>query len=90
MKLKKLAYRIILGATVSLFFLTACSSQNELPVPEPEQEESGMPIRWNVIPEGMQEGRALINSTADLLTVCSTGGQLFEAVAFGGRGGYLP
>ena len=75
MILIKLTYRVILGATVSLFFLTACTSQNELPVPEPEQEESSMPIRWNVIPEGMQEGRALIHSTADLLTACSTGGQ---------------
>ena len=75
MILIKLTYRIILGATAWLFSLTACTSQNELPVPEPEQEESSMPIRWNVIPEGIQEGRALINSTANLQTACSTGGQ---------------
>ena len=75
MKLKKLTYRIILGVTVSLFSLTACTSQNELPALNPEQEKHGMPIRWNVIPEGMQEGRALIHSTANLQTACSSGGQ---------------
>ena len=75
MILIKLTYRIILGATVSLFSLTACTSQNELLALNPEQEKHGMPIRWNVISEGIQEGRALINSTANLQTACSTGGQ---------------
>ena len=75
MKIKKLRCRTILGAIVSLFAFTACTSQNELHVPEPEQEENGMPIRWNVTPEGMQDGRSLIHSTANLQAVCSTGGQ---------------
>lgn len=75
MKFKRLIYRTILGATTLFLTFTTCTSHNELPVPEPEQEEHGMPIRWTVIPEGMQDGRALINSTTNLQTACSTGGQ---------------
>ena len=75
MKLKGLRKRTILGTTALFFTFTACISHNELPLPKHEQEESGMPIRWYVIPEEMLNGRALINSTANLQTACSTGGQ---------------
>ena len=70
MDLMKSIYRINWGALFLLFTLVGCKG-SDVPVPEKE----GMPIRWNVIPEGMQEGRALINSTMNLQTACSTGGQ---------------
>ena len=68
MKLNKQTYRTLLGTTALFFALSACSEKD---VPS----ESGMPIRWDVIPEGMQNGRALIHSTADLQMACSSGGQ---------------
>lgn len=63
---RKIIYETILGAFTLLFPLAACTG-NEVPV----QEENSYPIRWNVISEGMKEGRTLINNNSDLQTACS-------------------
>ena len=63
---KKIIYEIILGAIILLFTLVACTGNEG-----PEQEANAFPIRWNVISEGMKEGRTLINSISDLQTACT-------------------
>lgn len=67
MKFERLTSQLLRGVTLILFALYSCTNHDVLKV---EQEEYHMPIRWYVIPEGMQSGRALINSAVDLQNVC--------------------
>lgn len=72
MKRMKSTYRTLWGV-ISLFLtLTACKG-TDAPVPEPLPEEEGMRICWNVIPEGIQEGRALVEGDTDLQEACTSG-----------------
>lgn len=71
MKRMKSIYRTPWGALFFLLLsLVACKGND---VPTPEQENEDMPIRWNVIPEGMQDGRALIEDNTDLQSACTSG-----------------
>lgn len=81
MKLNKQTCRNLLGAIALFFAFSACSGNDD-------PAKSNMPIRWNVIPEGMQDGRALINSTTNLQTACSGGGHaigIWSAYRIGNR-----
>lgn len=75
MNIKKLTYRIILGAMLLLPMLAACTG-NEVPVPEvePVPEQKDMRIRWDVQSEGMADGRALIEDSLALQAACTVGG----------------
>ena len=66
----KATYRIIVGALFLLFALTACTGND---VPVPLQEESEMPICWNVQSASMGDSRALIEDDEALQAACTPG-----------------
>lgn len=68
----KFIYRPFWGAVFVLLTLAACT-ENDVPTPEPEVGKEDMYIRWDVIPEGMQDGRALIEENMDLQAACTPG-----------------
>ena len=72
MDLMKARYITVQGTLLLLLALTACTG-DEVPASEFLPDEGAMPICWNVIPEGRQDGRALIEDNADLKAACTPG-----------------
>ena len=72
MDLMKARYITIQGTLLLLLALTACTG-DEVPASEFLPDEGAMPICWNVIPEGRQDGRALIEDNKDLKAACTPG-----------------
>ena len=68
MSLMKITYKGLFGAMGLLLALAACTGND---VPEALPEKENLSISWNVIPEGMQEGRSLINNNAALQNACT-------------------
>lgn len=63
---------IIIQGTLLLLALTACMG-DEVSASKSLPEEDAMPICWDVIPEGRQDGRALIEDNTDLKEACTSG-----------------
>lgn len=70
----KLSYQTILGAILLNLSISACT-ENDVLVPEvqPFPESQDMRIRWNVISEGLVDGRALIEDSLSLQNACTVG-----------------
>lgn len=75
MSKRKLTYRIFIQAIFILPILVACTA-NDISVPdvEPKPDQEDMCIRWNVIPEGMDNGRAMVEDYDALKIACMSGG----------------
>ena len=72
MNLMKARHITILETLLLLLCLTACTG-NDVPASEPLPDEEGVPICWNVVPDGRLDGRALIEDYADLKAACTPG-----------------
>ena len=71
MKQVSLTYQTSIIAMLLLLGLSACSSKEDIPQPEPLPEQTEIPIRWNVQSEALSDGRALIENDAALQTACT-------------------
>ena len=66
----KFTYFFIRLLPICLYGLLACTGESDEVL-----SETGLPIRWSVQSEQIKDGRALIESSANLQTACSDGGQ---------------
>ena len=85
MKLMTLTYRTYIAAMLLLLGLSACSSKEDIPQPEPLPEQTDMSIRWKVKSNESVESKALVDNDVLQGTCTPSEGGTCESIGVWGQ-----